>query len=84
MRRRLDVAASLIIRPEVLFIDEPTTGLDPAARRDLWRALRALVSEGTSVLLTTQYLEEADALADHIVTPAEREDLDRDPALGHP
>lgn len=67
MRRRLDVAASLIVRPEVLFIDEPTTGLDPAARRDLWRALRVLVGEGTSVLLTTQYLEEADALADHIV-----------------
>lgn len=67
MRRRLDVAASMIARPEVLFVDEPTTGLDPAARRDLWRTLRALVSEGTTVLLTTQYLEEADALADHVV-----------------
>lgn len=67
MRRRLDVAASLIVRPEVLFVDEPTTGLDPAARRDLWRVLRGLVASGTTVLLTTQYLEEADALADHIV-----------------
>lgn len=67
MRRRLDVAASMIVRPEVLFIDEPTTGLDPAARRSLWRTLRGLVAEGTSILLTTQYLEEADALADHVV-----------------
>lgn len=67
MRRRLDVATSMIVRPEVLFVDEPTTGLDPAARRDLWRTLRALVAEGTTILLTTQYLEEADALADHIV-----------------
>lgn len=67
MRRRLDVAVSMIVRPEVLFVDEPTAGLDPAARRDLWEVLRALVSEGTTVLLTTQYLEEADALADHIV-----------------
>lgn len=67
MRRRLDVAAAMLVRPEVLFVDEPTTGLDPVARRDLWRTLRALVREGTTVLLTTQYLEEADALADHIV-----------------
>lgn len=67
MRRRLDVAAGLLVRPEVLFVDEPTTGLDPVARRDLWRALRALVREGTAILLTTQYLEEADALADHII-----------------
>lgn len=67
MRRRLDVAASMVIRPEVLFVDEPTTGLDPAARRDLWQTLRGLVAEGTTVLLTTQYLEEADALADHVV-----------------
>lgn len=67
MRRRLDVAASIITRPEVLFVDEPTTGLDPAARRDLWQTLRGLVAEGTTILLTTQYLEEADALADHIV-----------------
>lgn len=67
MRRRLDLAAGLIVRPEVLFVDEPTTGLDPAARRDLWQTLRELVAQGTTILLTTQYLEEADALADHIV-----------------
>ncbi|MCC2593939.1 ATP-binding cassette domain-containing protein [Tessaracoccus sp. OS52] len=67
MRRRLDVAASMIVRPDVLFVDEPTTGLDPAARRDLWQTLRGLVAEGTTILLTTQYLEEADALADHVV-----------------
>src|SRR5699024_2794434 len=71
MRRRLDVAAALIVRPDVLFVDEPTTGLDPAARRDLWQVLRRLVAEGTAVLLTTQYLEEADALADHIVLLAD-------------
>src|SRR5699024_9081648 len=71
MRRRLDVAASMIVRPEVLFVDEPTAGLDPAARRDLWDVMRTLVSEGTTVLLTTQYLEEADALADHIVLLAD-------------
>ncbi|HZK05936.1 MAG TPA: ATP-binding cassette domain-containing protein [Actinomycetaceae bacterium] len=67
MRRKLDVAASMIVRPEVLFVDEPTTGLDPAARRDLWQALSMLLNEGTTVLLTTQYLEEADQLADQIV-----------------
>lgn len=67
MRRRLDLAASLIVRPHVLFVDEPTTGLDPAARRDVWHSLRELVRDGTTVLLTTQYLEEADALADQIV-----------------
>lgn len=67
MRRRLDLAASMIVRAEVLFVDEPTTGLDPAARRDVWRTLRGVVAEGSTVLLTTQYLEEADALADHIV-----------------
>ncbi|SHI48825.1 ABC-2 type transport system ATP-binding protein [Tessaracoccus bendigoensis DSM 12906] len=67
MRRRLDVAASMIVRPHVLFVDEPTTGLDPAARRDLWRALRSLVADGTAILLTTQYLEEADSLADDII-----------------
>ncbi|MGC0272635.1 ATP-binding cassette domain-containing protein [Pseudactinotalea sp. Z1739] len=67
MRRRLDVAAGMIVRPAVLFVDEPTTGLDPAARRDVRDALRRLVGHGTTVLLTTQYLEEADALADHIV-----------------
>jgi oleandomycin transport system ATP-binding protein len=63
MRRRLDVAASLIGRPRVLFLDEPTTGLDPRGRGDLWRVVRGLVAEGATVLLTTQYLEEADQLA---------------------
>ena len=67
MRRRLDVAASMIVRHAVLFVDEPTTGLDPAARRDLWRILSDLRAGGSTVLLTTQYLEEADALADHIL-----------------
>ncbi|XRQ15082.1 ATP-binding cassette domain-containing protein [Actinomadura welshii] len=66
MRRRLDLAASLILRPEVLFLDEPTTGLDPRSRGQIWDAVRGLVSEGTTVLLTTQYLEEADRLADRI------------------
>jgi ABC-2 type transport system ATP-binding protein len=66
MRRRLDLAASLIVRPPVLFLDEPTTGLDPASRQDLWDIIRRLVAEGTTVLLTTQYLEEADQLADSI------------------
>lgn len=67
MRRRLDLVASLITRPAVLLIDEPTTGLDPVARRTIWQAVKALVAEGTTVLLTTQYLEEADGLADHVV-----------------
>nr|WSW58931.1 ATP-binding cassette domain-containing protein [Streptomyces sp. NBC_00998] len=67
MRRRLDLAAGLITRPRVLFLDEPTTGLDPAAREHIWTAVRALADEGTTVLLTTQYLEEADRLADDIV-----------------
>lgn len=66
MRRRLDLAAALLVAPDVLFVDEPTTGLDPAGRREVWDALRALVSRGTTVLLTTQYLEEADRLADRI------------------
>ncbi len=66
MRRRLDLAASLVKRPEVLFLDEPTTGLDPAARNQIWAAVRGLKDEGTTVLLTTQYLEEADRLADEI------------------
>ncbi|MFJ4835653.1 ATP-binding cassette domain-containing protein [Streptomyces sp. NPDC088747] len=66
MRRRLDLAASLIRRPEVLFLDEPTTGLDPASRNQIWAAVRALKAKGTTVLLTTQYLEEADQLADTI------------------
>ena len=66
MRRRLDLAASLISRPPVLFLDEPTTGLDPRSRVGLWEVIKGLVNEGTTVLLTTQYLEEADALADRI------------------
>jgi ABC-2 type transport system ATP-binding protein len=66
MRRRLDLAASLIVSPSVLFVDEPTTGLDPAGRREVWVAIRSLVATGTTVLLTTQYLEEADQLAHRI------------------
>jgi oleandomycin transport system ATP-binding protein len=66
MRRRLDLAASLVGRPSVIFLDEPTTGLDPAKREDMWGVVRSLVSGGSTVLLTTQYLEEADALADEI------------------
>jgi ABC-2 type transport system ATP-binding protein len=67
MRRRLDLAVSLIASPPVLFLDEPTTGLDPRSRNDLWEMLRSLVAQGTTLLLTTQYLEEADQLADNIV-----------------
>ncbi len=67
MRRRLDVAASLVARPAVVFLDEPTTGLDPRGRVGLWRLLGELTSQGASVLLTTQYLEEADRLADQLV-----------------
>jgi ABC-2 type transport system ATP-binding protein len=66
MRRRLDLAASLIVAPRVLFVDEPTTGLDPAGRIEVWSAVRQLVDGGTTVLLTTQYLEEADQLANRI------------------
>jgi ABC-2 type transport system ATP-binding protein len=66
MRRRLDVAASLMGRPQVLFLDEPTTGLDLTSRNDLWDMIRDLVTEGTTVLLTTQYLEEADRLANRV------------------
>ena len=66
MRRRIDLAASLVGRPQVLFLDEPTTGVDPASRQDLWQLVRDLAAEGTTVLLTTQYLDEADQLADHI------------------
>ncbi|MCP9206898.1 ATP-binding cassette domain-containing protein [Streptomyces sp. NEAU-Y11] len=71
MRRRLDLAASLVGRPEVIFLDEPTTGLDPVARRGLWEIVERLVKDGTTVLLTTQYLEEADTLADSITVLAE-------------
>ena len=67
MRRRLDLAAGLVTTPEVLVVDEPTTGLDPQARREIWAAVRALADEGVTVLLTTQYLEEADELADDVV-----------------
>ena len=67
MRRRLDLAAALVAQPTVLFLDEPTTGLDPRSRSDLWDAIRDLVRGGTTLLLTTQYLEEADRLADEIV-----------------
>ncbi|MEV7080125.1 ATP-binding cassette domain-containing protein [Streptomyces sp. NPDC093516] len=66
MRRRLDLAASLITEPEVLFLDEPTTGLDPRGRAEVWNSVRSLVGGGTTVLLTTQYLEEADQLADRV------------------
>jgi ABC-2 type transport system ATP-binding protein len=67
MRRRLDLAASFILAPQVLFLDEPTTGLDPRNRNEGWAAIRALVAGGTTVLLTTQYLDEADQLADQVV-----------------
>src|SRR6185436_12452211 len=66
MRRRLDLAAALVHRPQVLFLDEPTTGLDPGSRLDLWGVIEELVADGTTLLLTTQYLEEADRLADNI------------------
>ena len=77
MRRRLDLAASLVAAPEVLFLDEPTTGLDPRSRGDLWDLLRGLVRDGTTLVLTTQYLEEADRLADDIVV------LDHGRAVAH-
>ncbi|GIH19858.1 ATP-binding cassette domain-containing protein [Rugosimonospora africana] len=67
MRRRLDLAASMVGDPRIIFLDEPTTGLDPGRREDLWRIVRSLTADGRSVLLTTQYLEEADALADEVV-----------------
>ena len=67
MRRRLDLAAALVARPAVLFLDEPTTGLDPTSRLRMWEVIRSLVADGTTLLLTTQYLDEADELADRIV-----------------
>jgi ABC-2 type transport system ATP-binding protein len=66
MRRRLDLGASLVGKPEIIFMDEPTTGLDPRTRQELWEIIRELVDEGRTLLLTTQYLEEADALCDYI------------------
>ena len=66
MRRRLDIAASIVVRPDLLFLDEPTTGLDPHSRNQVWELVRGLVAAGTTVLLTTQYLDEADQLADRI------------------
>ena len=67
MRRRIDIACGLVTRPEVVFLDEPTTGLDPRSRQDVWRLVSALRDQGVTILLTTQYLEEADSLSDHIV-----------------
>ena len=66
MRRRLDIAASIVRQPDLLFLDEPTTGLDPQSRNEVWATVRALVADGTTVLLTTQYLDEADRLADRV------------------
>lgn len=66
MRRRLDIAASLVVTPQLMFLDEPTTGLDPRSRSQVWEIVRALVAQGTTVLLTTQYLDEADQLADRV------------------
>ena len=66
MRRRLDIAASIVVTPELMFLDEPTTGLDPRSRNQVWGIMRALVAEGTTILLCTQYLEEADQLCDRI------------------
>jgi ABC-2 type transport system ATP-binding protein len=66
MRRRLDIAASIVVTPRLMFLDEPTTGLDPRSRNQVWEIARALVAEGTTILLCTQYLEEADQLADGI------------------
>jgi ABC-2 type transport system ATP-binding protein len=66
MRRRLDIAASIVVTPELMFLDEPTTGLDPRSRNQVWDIVRALVAEGTTILLCTQYLEEADQLAEGI------------------
>jgi oleandomycin transport system ATP-binding protein len=77
MRRRLDLAASLVGRPSVIFLDEPTTGLDPAKREEMWDVVRRVVDDGATVLLTTQYLEEADALADEITV------IDRGRVIAH-
>jgi oleandomycin transport system ATP-binding protein len=71
MRRRLDLAASLVSRPRVLYLDEPTTGLDPLSRNEMWDIVRGLTATGVTVLLTTQYLEEADHLAAEIAVVAQ-------------
>ena len=75
MRRRLDIAAGLIRRPQLLFLDEPTTGLDPRGRHEVWQAVRRVVAAGTTVLLTTQYLDEADQLADRITVMGAGRDI---------
>ena len=82
MRRRLDLAASLVGRPSVIFLDEPTTGLDPAKREDMWGVVRKLVADGSTVLLTTQYLEEADALADEVTVIDHGKVIAHDTPLG--
>ena len=71
MKRRLDLAMTLVSRPRLIFLDEPTTGLDPRSRRDLWQIVRELLADGVTIFLTTQYLEEADQLA-HTVGAARR------------
>jgi oleandomycin transport system ATP-binding protein len=82
MRRRLDLAASLVGRPAVIFLDEPTTGLDPSKREAMWEVVRRLVTEGSTVLLTTQYLDEADALADEITVIDHGQVIAHDTPLG--
>lgn len=82
MRRRLDLAASMILAPSVLFLDEPTTGLDPAGRREVWQAVRDLAEHGTTVLLTTHYLDEADRLCDRISVIDEGRNLVEDTPAG--
>ncbi len=77
MKRRLDLAAALVHEPRVLFLDEPTTGLDPVSRKTIWEEVRTLNDEGTTVFLTTQYLEEADQLADNVGDHRQRQDRRR-------
>jgi ABC-2 type transport system ATP-binding protein len=91
MRRKLDLAMTLIGRPRIIFLDEPTTGLDPRSRRTMWEIIRELVADGVTIFLTTQYLEEADQLADriavldqgHLVAQGAPEDLKRQVPGGH-